>query len=571
MKRWVTFKALTKDINGVRKMLIVLAFFKVWSLIFEIAPLFLYSYFVNRVLVNKNIMGLWYVIIAYLTVYLFATIGIAYSKKKSNLMILKYDLKIKNKLLKKYTRLNSTVYNIGDAKSRIESDSIIAENFFMTHILDFIYASVYSILLAIILLCYDWKIALISFAFIPIAFLTVKFLGDKTKKTGEELWELQTKYENFLHMTFQNWKDIKINNLENAQLDELNNHFEKIRHVWFLNQLYLHIGTTFSFFTKNFITQLFIYFIGGLFVIKGYSQVGTLLIFTRFYGQFFECIQNIGDSMIQFKQDSVNIDKVIEILNLEVDKRPYKKIVGADIAVDNLKFSYSENNLFALNGISFSVNKGEHLAIVGESGSGKSTITKLLTGQITPQGGNVSIGGVDINAINSESIFEKVSIVAQEPVFFNMSIKENLLLAKAYATNEELIDCCCRARIYDFIETLPNKLDTIIGERGVKFSGGQRQRLSIARAFLQDRDILIFDESTSALDSENEGEIIAEIKKSSSEKTMITIAHRISAILSCDKIMVIKDGKLVAIDTHENLRNANETYDLLFGNQYIVN
>lgn len=571
MKRWVTFKALTKDINGVRKMLIVLAFFKVWSLIFEIAPLFLYSYFVNRVLVNKNIIGLWYVIIAYLTVYLFATIGIAYSKKKSNLMILKYDLKIKNKLLKKYTRLNSTVYNIGDAKSRIESDSIIAENFFMTHILDFIYASVYSILLAIILLCYDWKIALISFAFIPIAFLTVKFLGDKTKKTGEELWELQTKYENFLHMTFQNWKDIKINNLENAQLDELNNHFEKIRHVWFLNQLYLHIGTTFSFFTKNFITQLFIYFIGGLFVIKGYSQVGTLLIFTRFYGQFFECIQNIGDSMIQFKQDSVNIDKVIEILNLEVDKRPYKKIVGADIAVDNLKFSYSENNLFALNGISFSVNKGEHLAIVGESGSGKSTITKLLTGQITPQGGNVSIGGVDINAINSESIFEKVSIVAQEPVFFNMSIKENLLLAKAYATNEELIDCCCRARIYDFIETLPNKLDTIIGERGVKFSGGQRQRLSIARAFLQDRDILIFDESTSALDSENEGEIIAEIKKSSSEKTMITIAHRISAILSCDKIMVIKDGKLVAIDTHENLRNANETYDLLFGNQYIVN
>lgn len=573
MKRLEIFKALTRDIDGIKKPLIALGFFKMWNLIFGLIPLFLYSFLVNRVLVDKNMNQLWPVITGYLAVFLFATIGIAVSKRFSNRLILKYDVRIKNKLMKKYISLDNDVYSkysIGDVKSRIENDSTVAEKFFTTHILEFIYAVVYAVALGVILLCYDWRIALLSFIFVPISFFTVNFLGGKTKKTGEELWKLQIKYETFLHSNFQNWKDVKINNLEDAQFDELNGHYKKIRHIWFLNQLYLHLGITYSFFTKNFITQLFIYFIGGLFVIKGYSQVGVLLVFISFYGQFFGNIENISNSMMNFKNDSVNIDKVIEILNLEAGKRPYKKIDGTDINVENLKFTYEGNDSFALDGISFSVSKGEHLAIVGQSGSGKSTIAKLLTGQIKPQGGTVHIGGIDIYTLNSESVSEKVSIVVQEPVLFNMTIRENLLLAKAGATDAELIECCRRASIYDYIETLQNKLDTIIGEKGVKLSGGQKQRLSIARAFLQDRDIIIFDESTSALDNENENDIITELKSLTSGKTMISIAHRLSTILDCDKVMVLKDGAMVAFETHDNLRNKNETYDLLFQNQYIA-
>lgn len=573
MKRLDTFKALTRDIDGINKPLIALGFFKLWNLIFGLIPLFLYSFLVNRVLVDKNMNGLWPVITGYLAVFLFATIGIAVSKRFSNRLILKYDLRIKNKLLKKYISLDNDVYSkysIGDVKSRIENDSTAAGNFFTTHILDFIYAVVYAVALAVILLCYDWRIALLSFVFVPVSLITVNFLGGKTKETGEKLWKLQIKYESFLHSNFQNWKDVKTNNLEDAQLDELNGHYKKIRHIWFLNQLYLHLGITYSFFTKNFITQLFIYFIGGLFVIKGYSEVGVLLVFISFYGQFFGYIESISNSMMNFKNDSVNIEKVIGILNLEAGNRPYKKIDGTDLNVENLRFTYEGNESFALDGISFSVSKGEHLAIVGESGSGKSTIAKLLTGQINPQGGTVQIGGIDIYTVNSESVSEKVSIVVQEPVLFNMTIRDNLLLAKAGATDAQLIECCRRASIYDFIETLQNKLDTVIGEKGVQLSGGQRQRLSIARAFLQDRDIIIFDESTSALDSENENDIITELKSLSSGKTMISIAHRLSTILDCDKVMVLKGGRVVAFDTHDNLYNSNETYDLLFQSQYMA-
>jgi ATP-binding cassette subfamily B protein/subfamily B ATP-binding cassette protein MsbA len=570
MNRLEIFGELTRSMDGVKKPLIALGFLKVWNLVFELIPLFLYSYFVNHVLVDKSINELSLVIIGYLTIFMFATLGIIAIKKFSNKLIFKYDIRLKYKLLKKFININSDSYSIGDVKSRIENDSIIAENFFINHILNFIYAIVYATILAIILLCYDWRIALISFIFIPIAFLVVNFWGKKAKKTGEELWYLQTKYETLLHSTFQNWKDIKINNLENVQFDELNNHYKGIRKVWFLNQLYLHAGITFSYFTKNFITQLFIYFIGGLFVIKGYSQVGTLIVFTQFYGRFFECIDNIGDSMVNFKCGLVNIEKVVEILKLKIKKKPYKKIDGEDIIVKNIKFKYDRNDSFDINDISFTVSKGEHMAIVGKSGSGKSTITKLLTGQLNPQAGNISIGGVDIDTIDRDSVFEKVSIVMQDPVLFNMTIRENLLLAKVDASDFELIECCLKASIYDFIETLPNKLDTIIGEDGVKLSGGQKQRLSIARAFLQDRDIIIFDESTSALDSEKEKDIIEAVKKFSTGKTMISVAHRLSSILNCNKVMVIKDGAMVAIDTHENLRNKNETYDLLFKSQYIV-
>jgi len=438
MTRLETFKALTREIDGIKKPLIALSLFKVWNLIFGLIPLMLYSVLVNRVLVDKNMNELWPIITLYLAVFLFATIGIAVSKRFSNRLILKYDVRIKKKLLKKYTSLDNDVYSkysIGDVRNRIENDAAIAEKFFTIHILDFVYAVVYAVALAVILLCYDWRIALLSFIFVPISFITVNFLGEKTKKTGEELWKLQIKYETFLHSNFQNWKDIKINNLEDAQFDELNGHYKKIRHSWFLNQLYMHLGITYSFFTRNFITQLFIYFIGGLFVIKGYSEVGVLLIFISYYGQFFGYIENISNSIMNYKNDSVSIEKVIEILNLEVGKRPFVKIKGTDINVDNLKFTYGGNDSFVLDDISFSVGKGEHLAIVGKSGSGKSTIAKLLTGQLKPQGGTIRIGGIDIFTVNSESMSKKVSIVVQEPVLFNMTIREKNSYCILYVFN----------------------------------------------------------------------------------------------------------------------------------------
>lgn len=572
MTRLEVFEKLNSGNDIAKKPLIVLVFLKFVYFVLEMMPLFLYSLLVNKVLVDKSIYKLWLIVIGYVVVFILTVVWNVINKKYINKLTLKYDLWIKNKLLQKYTKLDYEEYRqytIGDVKSRIENDTSIVENFFTTHILDFIYSIVYVIVVGGILLFYNLWIALISFIFVPINFLLANALGKKIKQQRGKLWNLQTRYESFLHSTFQNWKDIKANNLEDVQFEELNKHLKEIRRTWFINQIYEHLGLSYNFFSKNLITQLFIYFVGGVFVINGYMEVGTLLIFINFYGQFFSYIQVIGDSIMRFNDDSVSIEKVIEILHFDSNRYQNKKIVGSDIKVENLEFSYNSNEAFLLKDISFHVKKGQHLAIVGESGSGKSTIAKLLTGQIKPNSGSIRIGDVDINTINAENIADKVSIVEQEPILFNMTIRDNLLLVKSNATEEEIVACCRKARIDDFIETLENKYDTIIGEKGLRLSGGQKQRLSLARAFLQDREIIILDESTSALDGEKEIDVIKEITKLSAGKTLISIAHRLSTILYCDKVFVLKDGEMEAFDTHEKLRGNNKTYDALFENQYI--
>jgi len=574
MNRFHVYGQLANGVDGIKKPLLTLTLHKLWYLVCDILPMLLYSVLVNHVLINKQLNNLWFIIIGYFSIFLLTTISVSKSKKLTNRLTMKYDIRVKHKLLKQYTALDNDTYSsfhVGDITSRIEKDSVVAKDYFINHILEYWYSVAYVIIVGFILLYYDWRIALPSFIFIPLTFIIMEILGKKSKQASENLWVLQAQCDTFLHSSYQNWKDIKTNNLENAQYDKLDCQYKKIRRYSFLNQLYWHLGNTFSCFQRVFITQLFLYFIGGVLVIKGYSQTGRLLTFINFYGQFYVYIQKIGESIIHYKSDTVSIEKVLEVLNIKIEVKPFVSIKGNDICIDKLRYSYEGNVDFLLDNISFTVKSGKHLAIVGESGSGKSTLVKLLTGQITPQSGNIFIGGIDIQTVNTESVSAKISIIMQEPILFNMTIRDNLLLVNPDATDAELIECCQRASVNEFIESLPDKLDTIIGERGVKLSGGQKQRLSIARAFIQNRDIIIFDESTSALDSEKEGDIINVVKDISKNKTMITIAHRLSTILSCDNVLILKNGAIIAMDTHENLHNLNETYDLLFQNQYISN
>lgn len=182
--------------------------------------------------------------------------------------------------------------------------------------------------------------------------------------------------------------------------------------------------------------------------------------------------------------------------------------------------------------------------------------------------GSIYFGDIDINKISFESIGQKIGIVLQDPPLFNLTIRENLQFAKKSATYEELSIACEKANILEFISSLPDGFDTVVGERGIKLSGGQKQRLSIAQMFLKNPDIIIFDEATSSLDSENEKAIVGAINELSKGKTIITIAHRLSTILGCDRVIVMDNGKVIAIDTHEKLHGKNKTYDLLFEKQY---
>ena len=565
------FKKVYPFIKGERHLYALLGGMKLWALLLSIIGPMLYLVLINRVMIDKQMSLLPLVIMGYIGIYLLQTLGIVINKRIYNKLFVKFNLKIKTQILSIFTKMDVSTYakyTVGDLKNRIDSDVAVIEKFFNTHILDYFYAVASAIIIAVILLFMNWILALTGLVMVPISFWFVKIMRKRANKVSEQQRKLQGEYESFLHVTFQNWKQIKANNLQESRNEVLQDFRGNLSKLFVKKQIYWYINRAFIAFKDFFITRMNLYFIGGLLIINGRMDVGLLLAFMNYYAQFFNNIASITESLLGLKNDAPSIDRTLEIINIEIHSKPKVKGLGDSISLKNLCFRYQDEQPIVLDNVSFSVNPKEHIAIVGRSGCGKTTLSKLIMGLYEPLSGTICIGDTDINTISFESIGRKIGIVLQNPPLFNLTIRENLQFAKKQASDDELMSVCKKANIYDFVDSLPKRFDTIIGERGIKLSGGQKQRLSIARTLLQNPDIIIFDEATNSLDSENEKAIVGAINELLKGKTVITIAHRLSTILDCDRVVIMDSGKVTAIDTHENLRGKNELYDLLFEQQY---
>ncbi len=232
------------------------------------------------------------------------------------------------------------------------------------------------------------------------------------------------------------------------------------------------------------------------------------------------------------------------------------------IEFKNVKFSYTKQQI--LKGITFKVTENENIAIVGKSGSGKSTIFNLLTKSYTDYEGIITLDGIDIKELTQESLRNNISIITQSPYIFNLTIKENLKLIDRKITDKQMKEACKKAKIHDYIESLPKGYDTLLGEGGTTLSGGQKQRLAIARALLKQSKILLFDEATSALDNITQQEINEQIKDMSKDHTIITIAHRLSTIIDSDNIYLLEKGIIIGSGTHKQLIKNNKKYQKLY-------
>lgn len=274
----------------------------------------------------------------------------------------------------------------------------------------------------------------------------------------------------------------------------------------------------------------------------------------------------------QLNEALAGLERTAEILNEpEENSEPRRThrigpIVG-DIAFKDVTFAYTPDNP-VLHDISFESKPGTVTALVGSSGSGKSTIISLICGFHTAAGGEVLIDGVDLSTIHLGSFRQQLGVVLQETFLFDGTIRENVLFSRPHASEEQVIQACCIARVDEFAERLPEGYDTVVGERGIKLSGGQRQRISIARAILADPRILILDEATSSLDSESESLIQSGLNILMTGRTTFVIAHRLSTIRSADQILVVEDGRIVECGTHETLYRLESRYYDLYNRQY---
>ncbi len=307
-------------------------------------------------------------------------------------------------------------------------------------------------------------------------------------------------------------------------------------------------------------------------VLQGRMQVGDLIAVSLVMMSLQQPLNILGFAYREIKQSLVDMEKMFTLLNIpsEVDDAPDAKplkVDGASISFENVCFSYSPDRPI-LKGISFDVKPGEKVAIVGPSGAGKSTISRILYRFYDIESGAVLIDGQNIGAVTQESLRKAIGMVPQDTVLFNDSIAYNIAYGRPGASREEIEQAAKLAQIHDFIESLPQGYDSLVGERGLKLSGGEKQRVAIARTILKDPPILILDEATSALDSVTEGEIQKALQAVSQNRTSLVIAHRLSTIIDADRIIVLRDGLIAEQGSHEALLSAQGEYAALWHRQH---
>lgn len=430
-------------------------------------------------------------------------------------------------------------FSIGDAKQRVVDDVEKIGNFIKDQIVDRYYNYFIVILGTILILIISPIMALICSAVLPIILLVNDYIGRKSSEVNGEIREIGDEYYGFCYNGLQFWKEIKLQNVEDSFLKTFTKYRNNLSKLGLKSIKYWGYGEVFNDFKTNYLNKVFVYILGVIFIIKGDLTVGTVVMFAEYYGYCFNALNAIVNKNIEIKKNNPYYSRIIDVLKMDTEEERSDVEIDGDIVVEDLKFAYGSNNVIA--GCSFKVNKGDKIAVTGESGCGKSTLIKLMLGMLNADSGEIYYSDKDIKEISLKSLYKQIGVVMQDPIFFDLSIIENLKLASPNATDERIESCCKAACIFDFIESLPNGYGTIIGENGVRLSGGQKQRLAIAQTILKQPEILFLDEATSALDESNEREIMDNIRKNYPEMTVMLVSHKPSVIALLDKRLEIND------------------------------
>ena len=317
-----------------------------------------------------------------------------------------------------------------------------------------------------------------------------------------------------------------------------------------------------------------LYLVGGILMMKYDADltVGDVTVLVSLLGRMYGPVNSLLNIQVEWIRSMAMFTRIFEYYDMPVeikncDNPIIPKEAYGNVRFENVDFSYDGSRQILKN-VSFELKSGNSVAIVGPSGSGKSTMVNLIPRLYDVTGGSVKFDGVDVRQLDLNYLRNNVGVVTQETYLFNGTIRDNLLYAKQDATEEEMIEALKKANIYDFVESQESGLDTMVGNRGLKLSGGEKQRISIARILLRDPALLIFDEATSALDSISESKIQEAIDPLIESRTSILIAHRLSTILSADEILVVKDGEIVERGVHEQLVKAGGVYTELYETQF---
>ena len=475
--------------------------------------------------------------------------------------------------------------------SRLNSDVIGAQQAFTSTLSGVISNLLSLILVALAMFTLSWEITLISLVLLPVFLIPTKWVGRKLQGYTRQSFDLNAGMSATMTERF-NVSGALLVSLYGDSKKEKNEFAEKARRV-------ADIGISIAMLNRIFFIALtsvaavataVAYGIGGHLAISGELTVGTLLAITALLARLYGPLTALSNVRVDVMSALVSFERVFEVLDLKpmvTDRVDAKSLTDTklDLRFKDVSFSYPKAEEISLasleitakpeivssgevlKGVSFTVASGTLTGIVGPSGAGKSTISSLIPRLYDVNQGVISINGTDVRDYTIKSLRNSIGVVTQDSHMFHDSILVNLKYAKSDATSNEIEAACKLARIWDFIQSLPNGVDTVVGERGHRLSGGEKQRLAIARLLLKQPSLVILDEATSHLDSENEALVQAALKEALVGRTSIVIAHRLSTIAHADQILVIDNGEIVEQGKHEQLVEKRGLYFDLFERQ----
>ena len=409
-------------------------------------------------------------------------------------------------------------------------------------------------------------VGILSILSLTIIFLIDNYQVYKVTNLIDDKNKKNEKFTESITEVIRGMRDIKMLNIEKNTINKLDNQVdETIDSEFKINKTTNILGKLASLIDD--LTSLFNISFYVFLISKGSLSISNALVLYNYYSNISSFGGYIGQIMDNINKFNISSERIKELFDNEkfatetFGTKHIKKVKGK-FEFKSVHFGYKKNEV--LKGVSFTVNPDETVAFVGKTGSGKTTIFNLLCKMYDIDKGEILIDNININELDKNTIRGNITVISQSPYIFNMSIKENLKLVKPNLTNKEMKEALKTACLYDFVESLPDKYDTILGEGGVTLSGGQKQRLAIARAFIQKTEIILFDEATSALDNETQEKITKAINNMKKEYTIMIIAHRLSTIINADKIFFLNKGKIECSGTHEYLLKHSKEYKKLY-------
>lgn len=479
--------------------------------------------------------------------------------------------------LQKMSHQFFTTNNQGDIITRMTGDIGGVEMVITNTFTSILSNSITLVTAMVIMFRQNWILALVGAAIIPLFVIPTRLAGKTRWTLTRESQECNDEINGILNETLSVSGQllVKLFCKEDYEYQKYKNVNHKMirlnikermagRWFWVLISSFSSVG------------PMLLYLVGGILIMKYDSSltVGDITVLVALLGRMYGPVNTLLNFQVEWIRSMALFTRIFDYFDMPVEIQNAPDAItpakaSGEVEFRGVNFSYSPERQILKN-IDFKLQSGHSVAIVGPSGSGKSTIINLIPRlyDLKEGQGAVLFDGVDVRKLDLAFLRENVGIVSQETYLFNGTIRDNLLYAKPDATEEELIEACRKANIYDFVEKQEKGLDAVVGNRGLKLSGGEKQRLSIARVLLKDPALLIFDEATSSLDSISESKIQEAIDPIIASRTSILIAHRLSTILAADEILVVKDGEIVERGQHADLVKAGGTYTELYETQF---